>query len=326
MALKRIPLKGMSRVQWQQDRVNYLGGSDSGTILGHNDYMSRVELYYQKLGVISPGRDSRFTIAGRLFEDSIAKLFSYWTGDEDELIYNFNTERPVREIRRTNFRYYDERWPWLSCNLDRFGKENGRRSIVECKNMGDWVENKWEAGIPLYFITQVNTYMGVLGMDHAYIAVMVGGNRLEVFSIDFSQIIFDSVVESSKDFWDRLTKSRAIIKKTGLEGNELIGMLAAKGLEPSGENNDAYADFLKRKWEAEEGMRLGSQEHWDIAHSTRGLKLDIKKLTDELTAKECMLKEAIGPAEGIEWPLSKEKLTWKGNKNGKRTLRYLLDE
>ena len=38
------------------------------------------------------------------------------------------------------------------------------------------VYRDWEQGVPLYYLTQVQWYMSCLGLDQAYVAVLIGGS------------------------------------------------------------------------------------------------------------------------------------------------------
>ena len=322
----RIPIGHQSREEWQGERQTYLGGSDVGTIFGLNDYMSRVELFYQKLGEVSLGNDNRFSFMGRFFEEPIAELFKYWDGDNESIVHNYPRGIKVRDVRRTNFRYINEDFPWLSCNLDRFYKDNttGERGLMDAKNMMDWVERKWEAGIPPYHVMQVTTYMGVLGMKKAYVVVLVGGNRLECYPIDFNQAIFDRIVEKTREFWERIEAARVIMKETGYTGNKLIATLGYKGIEPDGEGNMAYEAFLKQRYEMEEGLRSGTDELLKVAQEYQALKQRKVELFKEETGYRTKLMEAIGPARGLEWLGTDNRVTWLPDKNGTRTLRLNL--
>ena len=321
----KIPIGHQSRETWVAERQTYLGGSDVGTVFGLNDYMSRVELFYQKLGEITLNPDNSYAFMGRFFEEPIAQLFKYWDGDTDSVVNNYNAGRVIRDVRRTNFRYVHEDYPWISCNLDRFFKEqNGRRGLIDCKNMMYWVERKWEAGIPPYHVMQVTTYMGVLGMKHSYIVVLVGGNRLEVYPIEFNQEIFDSIVETTRDFWNRVEQAKALINKHGWTGNRLVAELSYRGIEPDGENNEAYEAFLKKRQTPEEGFRPGTEELLDVARALEALKGDKDLMVQQEVDYRCQLLEAIGNSQGLEWFGTGNKVTWYPNKNGVRTLRLNL--
>ena len=298
-----------------------------GTIFGLNDYMSRVELFYQKIGEFPLGEDNRFSFMGRYFENSIADLFQYWDGDNESIVRNHSSGRKVRDTRCSNFRYINDDFPWISCNIDRFYRDlgTGKRGIIDCKNMMEWVEKKWEAGIPPYHVIQVMTYMGVLKMDHAYVVVLVGGNRLEAYPIDFRPSMFESIVEKSKDFWGRVEAAKKIKAETGATGNELMSILGYMDIEPIGENNSAYEDFLKKKYEFEEGMRVGTDVDLANAYALHDAKVAVKRAQEIETEYRTKIQKAIGPAQGLEFANDKSKVTWIPDKNGSRTVRLYLD-
>jgi predicted phage-related endonuclease len=326
--LQKIPIGHQTRDEWIGERSSYIGGTDSSTILIPNDYTSKVELFYQKLGEYPLSRDNRFSFMGRYMEDSIADLFQYWDGEEENLIRNYSSGTKVRETRRTNFRFVNDRWPWLSCNLDRFYRDltSGERGIIDCKNMMEWVEKKWELGIPYGYIVQITQYMGILGMNKAYIVILVGGNRLEVYPIEFSQPIFDGIVRETKDFWDRIVRAREVMAETGATGDELVAMLSYQGIEPEPEYNAAYEDYLKKRSVPEEGMRQGTQKDLENAYLLHATKAERKAVEEKETRLRTMLQQSIGPAEGIEFPGTKNKVTWIPNKKGERSLRLYLED
>src|SRR5690242_12186881 len=101
--LKLVSTVGMSKQQWLNFRMNGIGGSEVGTILGLNQYQSNVELFYKKLGEVPDEPDNLHMFWGREHEDTIADKWQYYDPNDRDpanYIFNKNEEKIIRKCRR----------------------------------------------------------------------------------------------------------------------------------------------------------------------------------------------------------------------------------
>ena len=75
-----------------EDRINFLGGSDTGTILGLNPYKSAYTLWLEKTGQVEPPdlSDKTAVKVGHAFEEGVAKMYEAETGHTvEESLMNY---------------------------------------------------------------------------------------------------------------------------------------------------------------------------------------------------------------------------------------------
>lgn len=94
--LSLLDVDKMSRAEWLVSRQDGLGGSDMGTIMGLNDRFSRLQLFYQKIGLDFTEKDlhNPATLIGQLLEDDVITLAEYSdfeSNDPENWVRNFET-------------------------------------------------------------------------------------------------------------------------------------------------------------------------------------------------------------------------------------------
>ena len=80
--------------------------------------------------------------------------------------------------------------------------EDGKRvAIIETKT-ADWlVFRDWGEEPPAHYLLQLQSYMGLAGVDRGQIAVLVGGNQLHTFDYAFRPALFEALVGHVRAFW-----------------------------------------------------------------------------------------------------------------------------
>ena len=78
---------------WLNFRLCGVGASEVGTLLGLNPYKSKIELFYQKLGVIPLKQDENLAMFyGSRLEDFVASMWQYYDDSAESVITNYNME------------------------------------------------------------------------------------------------------------------------------------------------------------------------------------------------------------------------------------------
>ena len=251
--------------QWVQYRKNYIGGSDVATILTNtegknlNPYQSKLELFHEKVGVVSKtGQETEATYSGHVLEDHI--IDKYWVyhnmEDPDPLvtINNGVNKKKLRHARRIKDKMmYDPRFPHLKINLDsliqntRF--EKSPRGILEVKSGLGRVWDTYEAGIPIVYIIQVQTYLLVTGLKYAEIAVLLDGRYFKCFPIWANEEIQARIREETAEFWDLVLEGRQIWDDPTLTHSEKIQALGV--IEPPVDGGNAVDQYLKERFRSD---------------------------------------------------------------------------
>lgn len=144
---------------WLEKRKATIGGSEIGTVLGLNEYTSKLQLYKIKKGICKSSPDNMYTRKGKELENLI--FTNYVEPYFDELGYN---------VYKPNKIFVRQSTPWLSANLDGIAvpkaedKVSSDNIVVEIKWVSQWGTQKWDTseeygGIPASYYAQVQDYM-----------------------------------------------------------------------------------------------------------------------------------------------------------------------
>lgn len=157
---------------WLKERMNGIGGSESGSVLGLNPWCSNVQLWRYKTGKEVPPdiSDKPAVQFGKVAEEHIRELF--------RLDYpNMGLDYHAYWV------YRNDAYPWQFATLDgELIDETGRRGILEIKtttiqNKSQWDE--WENGIPQRYYAQILHQLSATGWQfailRAYIRYYKGG-------------------------------------------------------------------------------------------------------------------------------------------------------
>ncbi|MGF6607093.1 putative phage-type endonuclease [Paraburkholderia sp. WSM4175] len=183
-----------TREQWLELRRAGVGGSDAAAALGQSPYVTRLELYFDKIGQQVP-RDMdaagvERTDFGRALEGVIA----------DQYARRFNVR-----LRRRNQILRHPKYPFMLANIDRLVE--GQRRGVEIKNVdamayrfGEWGEPGSDE-VPTPYLLQTVHYMSVCDYPVWDIGACVGGNRLVVYHIERDAELEQMLIEGEALFW-----------------------------------------------------------------------------------------------------------------------------
>lgn len=139
--------------EWHQLRMQGVGGSDIGTIIGLNPYESAYTLWHKKKGLI-PEKN---------MDDNIAVFIG--KAMEEPILQRFADKHPELEIWVTGT-WRNRKYGWMHANPDAIfkNKNTGEWGIIEVKTgRNPWME------IPPSYRAQVLWYLTVFGFQSAYI-------------------------------------------------------------------------------------------------------------------------------------------------------------
>jgi putative phage-type endonuclease len=187
MSMNAISTANMSRADWLMERTKGIGGSDSGIVLGLNKYKTPFELWLEKTGRVQPEEiDSEAIYWGNQMEDVVAREFMKRTG---------------KKVHNDNFMHYHQDYPFIFANVDRL--LYGEPAVLECKTASSHLSKLWEGDeIPETYLTQVHHYLGVTGLDYAYIAVLIGGNKFVYKEIQRDDELIKMIFDAEVKFWN----------------------------------------------------------------------------------------------------------------------------
>lgn len=190
MAQPFVPLSYKNREEWLKLRQEGIGGSDAATACGLNPWHQPYELYLEKTQPVTDEAPSEAAYFGSLLEDLIAQEYA---------------KRTNQKVRRVNQLLRSMQWPWMLANPDRVLVQ--QKKGLECKATGHlFNKDAWgEPGtdeVPEYYLIQCQHYMAVTGFDLFDLAVLIAGNRFEIYTIKRDDELILDLVQTEENFWE----------------------------------------------------------------------------------------------------------------------------
>jgi putative phage-type endonuclease len=193
-ALRLVKTKTLSREEWLKVRKQGIGSSDAAAAVGLNPYKSQLALWLEKTG-----RDGTLPKSDPNDEDSPA----YWGNLLEPIVAAHYTQRTNHRIRRINavLQHPDPNLSWMLANLDREVLGSTEVQILECKTTGINGLKLWKDGVPEYVQLQVQHQLAVTGKASADVAVLIGGQQLEIYRIQRDETLIERLIQLERNFW-----------------------------------------------------------------------------------------------------------------------------
>ena len=193
-ALRLVSTKNLEREEWLNIRKKGIGSSDAAAAVGLNPYKSQLELWMEKTGrdaelpQLDPADDTSPAFWGTILEPIVASHYTNKTGNR---------------VRRINavLQHPDPELSWMLANIDRevIGVEDVQ--ILECKTAGINGSRLWKEGVPEYVQLQVMHQLAVTGKQAADVAVLLGGQHLDIYRIERDETMIAQLIELERQFW-----------------------------------------------------------------------------------------------------------------------------
>ena len=230
-ALKLVKTQDLNRDQWLQVRKGGIGSSDAAAAVGLNPYKSQLELWMEKTGQdeqlpkVDPQDESSPLYWGTLLEPIVAAHYTRRTGNK---------------VRRVNAVLQHPSEPWMLANLDREVIGTPEVQILECKTAGINGARLWKDGVPEYVQLQVMHQLAVTGAQAADVAVLIGGQDLQVHRIERDEALIANLMALERQFWGHVQRC----EPPPADGSDSADV-ALRALYPwdSGQSLDLSQDF-----------------------------------------------------------------------------------
>ncbi|HFQ7112494.1 TPA: YqaJ viral recombinase family protein [Pseudomonas aeruginosa] len=193
-ALRLVSTKELPREDWLQIRKRGIGSSDAAAAVGLNPYKSQLELWLEKTG-----RDALLPKIDPHDEESP----TYWGNILEPIVASHYARRTNNRVRRINavLQHPDPKLDWMLANIDREVIGASDVQILECKTAGINGARLWKEGVPVYVQLQVMHQLAVTGKRAADVAVLLGGQHLEIHRIERDDELIARLIELERDFW-----------------------------------------------------------------------------------------------------------------------------
>lgn len=191
-ALRLVPTKDLPREDWLAVRKTGIGGSDAAAAVGLSPFKSQTELWLEKtsrdadIPKPDPNDTSEPVFWGTMLEPIVCAAYSKQTGNR---------------VRRLNSVLRHPAVPFMLGNLDREVVGAPDVQILECKTAGLFGARHWQDGPPEYVVLQVQHQLAVTGKQAADVAVLLCGQRLEVYRIERDDELIARLIQLEAEFW-----------------------------------------------------------------------------------------------------------------------------
>lgn len=267
-----------------ENRRDYIGGSDIGTIMGCNPWKSRYTLWAEKTGLIEP--------------EDISDIESVWWGVHlEDLVAERFTMKTGIKTRKSNFAYSCEEFPFLRGHVDRISVK-GKRGL-ECKTTSSWNKTKYEEGeIPPMHWWQCEFYLFITGYQIWDLATK-RDNQFFISEIKRDDEAIERMLEACQDFWNHVQNGEPV---------EI-------------DESESTTETLEKMYpESLEGMSVDISEfetHLDALTELNEQKNSLSELQEKYKNE---IKSALGEAERGE--TENYIVTWKSNVRGLRVFKF----
>lgn len=285
-ALRLVKTTSLDRDQWLEVRKGGIGSSDAAAAVGLHPYKSQLQLWMEKTGrdgglpVVDPNDDQSPMYWGTLLEPIVAAHY---------------TKRSGHRVRRVNAVLQHPEHPWMRANLDREVVGAPDVQILECKTAGIHGSRLWREGVPEYVQLQVMHQLAVTGKQAADVAVLIGGQELQVFRIERDAAMIAQLIALERQFWGYVERDQ----------------------EPPADGSDSAELALRALYPRDTGVTVDLRQDLVMSAVFSDL-LAVREVIATQSAAEARLRQAIEQRMGDATRALFEtgEVSWKRSKDG----------
>ena len=187
-----VSTENLSNEEWLRWRKKGLGGSDIAPILGISKWSSAVDIWLSK--------------TNQKHDDCVQNEAMFWGTRLEPVIrerFREVTGKKVIEIKAI-LQSIDH--PYMIADIDGLTEDNeGNPAILECKCVSEFKRTEWDNdSVPVYYMTQIQHYMAVAGLNTTYVAALVGGNSFIIREVHADKEMQAMLIAVEADFWRKV--------------------------------------------------------------------------------------------------------------------------
>src|SRR5690554_4036572 len=187
-----VSTKALSRDDWRAGRNSAIGSSATSAGIALMPYKTQLELWLE-------GTNRGQHLAKPNPDDDAAPVF--WGVVLEPIVASQYQRRSGNKVRKVNAVLQHPDIPWMLANIDREVVGSADVQILECKTAGINGARLWRDGVPKYIEVQVMHQLAVTGKQAADVAVLLGGQQLEVYRIERDELLIKHLIELERQFW-----------------------------------------------------------------------------------------------------------------------------
>ena len=280
-------MKKEERDEWLAERKTGIGGSEIAAILGISPWATPVTVWMDKTGRSAPGEETEAMRIGTELEQFVAERYSEQTG---------------RKVRRFNKMVH------VGCLLGNYDRlvipedekiashmgEVRTDTLLECKTS----TREWEDGVPLYYQTQVQHYLGLTPcLKHADVACLfLGRKHFEIYRVERDDEVIHAMQDRATAWWTEYVIGDKMPPPINEEDCKLLWARSNPGKSV-----------------------VATVEISTKLEQYKKLKEDEKNAKESSSAIQSDICAYLGDAEVLTEPDGKPLITWKSAKDSSKT-------
>ena len=275
------------RNSWLAERKQGIGGSEAAAIMGLSPWATPTTIWLDKTGRAAPKEETEAMRIGTALEDFVARRYCQETG---RTVQRFNKMVHV-DVLLGNF---DRLVVMDGAKVASHMGEVRTNLLLECKTS----TREWEDGVPLYYQTQVQHYMGLVPcLEAADVACLfLGRKHFETYRVDRDQAVIDHMQAYLRAWWQKHIVNGEIPVPTCEADCKLLWARSNPG------------KTVTASAEVEEAVGL-----------YRALNEESKRIEARMDEVRGGICAAMGDAEILARPDGRPIVTWKSTKDRPRT-------
>lgn len=160
-------------------------GSEAAAAAGIDPHVSRVGLWLVKTERLAPPSVTEAMEWGKRLEDDI----------DDAL-----RERGYQIQPPPHPEVVDPERPWLLGHPDAYAIDRDGLALLERKAIGPWERRVWNGEAPNHYAAELQHHLHLTGLERGLLAVLVGGQKLETWTVHRSQAAIEALIELEEEF------------------------------------------------------------------------------------------------------------------------------
>jgi putative phage-type endonuclease len=182
----------MTHEEWLKMRYSGLGGSDAAVATGLSRWKTPFQLWSEKTNRIQPTKAGESAYWGSVMEPILRQEFAKRSGYAVNEIHAF-----FRSVQH----------PYMLANIDGcVDMGNGQYALLEIKTAGAYAVQDWADGLPVEYFLQIQHYLAVTGLQTAYVAVLLGGNKFDYQQIARDEDTIGNIIKLEGEFWNYIKR------------------------------------------------------------------------------------------------------------------------
>lgn len=274
----------LDRSSWLDLRKLGIGSSDAAPVLSVSSWRSQYNVYAEKLGLLAERPDNKRFRGGRMYEEPTLRI---WAEDAEVPFDSIQRHLMLRSVE----------FPFMLANPDGLLDD----SVLEVKTAHSMDRPRWEETVPVPYIMQAHHLMVVTGRRRCIIAVAFDWTGPIEVEVEWDESTAESLVIIERDFWRRVEEQDA----------------------PDPDGSESSMAALREQYQADRGQVVDLPSSALTLIERREIALEAA-VGYTATADSCKsrLMAMLGEAEygRIDGSIV---VTWKADKNGKRTMRFM---